>query len=557
MRALGKGRDMGKFKRGLTALFAAVCAVALSLGAATNAYAANYSKDVTFEGLGAGDRIDAYKLISYTDDYSGYKVDDKFKEFLESSNNPEYAQLPSNPSEDDLTEWFSGLDASRVNQILISYANNWGNNAPNATDTAGSNGGSANLSFDVGYYMVLGKTTANSTGARLYNPVSVFVRVNGETSTVKVGDRESAGDISVQIKSQDAPTLEKYLVRANNSLHKTRTVSPGETVQFAIKVQFGALAGGVNPSPVIHDALTNLTLDPDSFEVHEVGANDTIGDATIADATTYTDKGDGKFELALDWTKISGRSGVEGEASSKAVYVTYTATVADGIVASKDSQGRYAGANEAYLTYRTSAQQDGVSKTNTSSTSVYTFALDLEKLDMDRNDLSGAKFELYDGDSSQPVRFKRVDDYYVVDPSGSVTELEASDGDGHNELKIRGIDCSRNYELKETVAPKGYYVPASRWVLSFESLKQQGNVEEHTGNLGGATVAAEDASDTSVAGLVNITYEDATAKLNVKNSNLPSLPTTGGMGTVLFTVAGVALMAIAAAVYFFARRRNN
>jgi LPXTG-motif cell wall-anchored protein len=43
---------------------------------------------------------------------------------------------------------------------------------------------------------------------------------------------------------------------------------------------------------------------------------------------------------------------------------------------------------------------------------------------------------------------------------------------------------------------------------------------------------------------------------DINNYHAGTLPSTGGMGTVLFTVAGIALMAIAAGLFMASRRRN-
>ena len=44
--------------------------------------------------------------------------------------------------------------------------------------------------------------------------------------------------------------------------------------------------------------------------------------------------------------------------------------------------------------------------------------------------------------------------------------------------------------------------------------------------------------------------------VTLNNSSTPVLPSTGGMGTTLFTVGGVALLALAAAMLILRRRKN-
>lgn len=57
----------------------------------------------------------------------------------------------------------------------------------------------------------------------------------------------------------------------------------------------------------------------------------------------------------------------------------------------------------------------------------------------------------------------------------------------------------------------------------------------------------------SVLDTANVNQLDVT----LKNSTTPILPTTGGMGTALFTIGGVALMAAAAAIVILRRKRGE
>ena len=81
---------------------------------------------------------------------------------------------------------------------------------------------------------------------------------------------------------------------------------------------------------------------------------------------------------------------------------------------------------------------------------------------------------------------------------------------------------------------------------------------EHSGNLSGdsTVTAVNDADSALVSGNVDNDHANQ-FDIVIKNSSTPSLPTTGGMGTVLFTVAGLALMLVAAGVYFARRRKRN
>ncbi len=100
-------------------------------------------------------------------------------------------------------------------------------------------------------------------------------------------------------------------------------------------------------------------------------------------------------------------------------------------------------------------------------------------------------------------------------------------------MEITGLDFG-DYNLHEIVAPKGYAIPADGQKFpftvnakSYSDLKIMKPGEPNTED----TNATIDSSDT-----------DTTKALRLVNKKV-SIPQTGGMGTVLFTIVGISLMA--------------
>ena len=50
-------------------------------------------------------------------------------------------------------------------------------------------------------------------------------------------------------------------------------------------------------------------------------------------------------------------------------------------------------------------------------------------------------------------------------------------------------------------------------------------------------------------------WSDVSDTHEIKNTKLSALPSTGGIGTTIFTVGGCAIMIIAAGLYFASRRK--
>lgn len=95
----------------------------------------------------------------------------------------------------------------------------------------------------------------------------------------------------------------------------------------------------------------------------------------------------------------------------------------------------------------------------------------------------------------------------------------------NGEITVKGLDKGE-YHFTETKAPNGYSI-----------------------NEAGANINLTFEGDVATA---NFTQSG-----NLKDSRLSSLPSTGGMGTYLFTIIGVVVMAGAAGAFFISRRKGS
>lgn len=178
---------------------------------------------------------------------------------------------------------------------------------------------------------------------------------------------------------------------------------------------------------------------------------------------------------------------------------------------------------------------------------VYSFKIDNTKYDNAEgagNELAGAGFTLYkydstkDGNKGDAVQFvwdtsKNAYRPAVSSTETTVTEITSrSENDQKGKFNIIGLDAGK-YVLSETKTPAGYNTVADTTIEITAS---------HKLNDGTPTV--------NLAGSKNLTNN----LVDMPGSNLPS---TGGMGTVLLYVAGVAVFVLAGATLVMALRRRN
>lgn len=142
----------------------------------------------------------------------------------------------------------------------------------------------------------------------------------------------------------------------------------------------------------------------------------------------------------------------------------------------------------------------------------------------ENNVLANAEFEVYKDNAAAPLKFKKQENgnYRYAPNAKDATTTVITNGEG--KIVVEGLDVG-SYHFKETKAPTGY------------SINTDGKTIELT-QKGVATGIIRN----------NDTLNDT--KLN-------SLPSTGGMGTYLFTIIGVVVMAGAAGAFFISRRKGS
>ena len=205
--------------------------------------------------------------------------------------------------------------------------------------------------------------------------------------------------------------------------------------------------------------------------------------------------------------------------------------------------------NEVYLEFSNNKYGEGTGKTENHKVTVFTFKLEVTKYgktDSGKEALNGAGFTLYKATKANPTD----SDYTKVD-----REVKNLDG---NVFDFTGLD-SGYYKIVETTTPKGYNTidPITFTVTAtYNSNDEPGTLTNLT--VTNVKVGGVESSD-QIFTASTATGDAGTAQIKTDVVDIPGskLPSTGGMGTVLLYVAGIAVFVLAGATLVMALRRRN
>lgn len=308
-------------------------------------------------------------------------------------------------------------------------------------------------------------------------------------------------------------------VSVGKTANKT-SVTKKEKVTYTITVDIPTYAtGATDRSFSVSDLLPDgLTIDTDSINVilKYLGFESTLPEGTYTLDKTATDDYTFKFSVNstqyLDWAGLGGHQ----------LIITYTATLNDDdattAVNTKET-------NTVTFDYSNYPYVENSHKQKTDTVDVTTFAIKIDKYvdGESTTKLAGAKFDLYrtvyPGEAGGVliphtlVQGIKLEGDKVTDANGVATfEKYEANGDRYD------------YYLVETQAPSGYNLLDNAKKLNF------------TGN--------------------DVAETHGVYTVEVPNSSGIKLPITGGTGTVIFTVIGIALMVGAVVLLVVSRKKS-
>lgn len=428
------------------------------------------------------------------------------------------------------------------------------------------------VDLPIGYYLILETTT--TPGYKTTKPIIVGIPKRD------TDDAKYLYDVTINLKDQPIE-ITKSIEESKQAAQDSIASQVGTEKNFKIeqdvpvyddtynKIQFSitdTMAKGI--SPVIKDTgAEGETAAKYGIVVSGVNKN---GDKTPLKPEQFVFSADTNDDGQTVWKFDFSDRTANGEGMDYYNYVKGYEKIEityPGVINKDANFGPSGVMNEVIPTF--GPNPDSTTSGEKDKAKMYAGGLALTKKDDKGNLLTGAEFAVYTPDDKG--EFTQDDKYlapmvtYKVDSDGNITttvkdELSAKatvdengvvrfDGLGATTKNDNGTYTS-TYYIKETKAPSGYVLPKT-------PIKVEVTVELPD-KISSGNEEATFTYEVSGGGVdeTQVTTEDGIVSFNVVNTKGFTLPTTGGMGTYLFTIGGVAIMLIAAGIFVASRKKN-
>lgn len=519
-----------------------VQAAALSSGENTN------STNVTITGLPADKTVTfaTYQVIKTKFDTAAneltYQLTDWAKAVL----------ATGGKTEDDVIKDISKLNTTGtstteqdniVNQLAAASKT-----AYSALWTVSSDKTTATANLPIGSYLVM----ASCTDMTFLN---MLVSVNAKADSTDPNGWILEGEGAV-LKGNPLSVDKKITGKKGTALQTPvdeTTAAIGDTLSYTVTADVPHYpANAIHTKFKVKDTPTNLEIKQNTVKVYGVKANGTETDLT----GQFTPTLDGNGVLTVDMSeKYLTLFCANGTYPYATVKITYDAVLMESASIATGNT------NKPALIYGTDPYTDSDASDEEipgdGKQKVYTYGLNLTKKNSDNDVLSNAVFSVKRGDT----KLKFIEDATVKgtytlakdqSAAGATDQLTTNDKGIFN---IKGLDANVEYVIEETKAPSGYF--RNHGSVAF-TITPEKNAE---GKLTGAikSVAAKDEKGTALdnAGAWTCGIDQtntAYVAVTLKDTKIPFLPATGGMGTVIFTIVGDALMILAIVLFIRSRK---
>ena len=559
---------MNKVLKGLVAVAAtAAMAVAGFAGASTAMAVDGNTVNVTVPGAESnlnGHAYTAYQILSGTQATSGGALGDA--EWGTGINDTAF--LAALKADTTIGGYFTKVTDAKGFAEALSNTGNFPADGANTrlvakiamknTKGAGTALTAPTTQLATGYYLIVDSTANSQT---VYNPAVLAI-----TSDITITDKTDVPTLEKKVQENKKSVTGEY----GNGFNDVADYNIGDEVPFHLigsvpdmsqyetytykftdTFDKGFDAVGTSNVKVYLSNDKKLDLEGESMDTDITSYfSGTYGSIQYTAATEAQGETAGTKATLTVSTKDLKKAATYSKAQPQYVIVSYTAKLN-----ANAKIGLPGNVNEAYLTYSNNPDQSGQGEnqpthdTPEDKVIVFTYGLDVTKVDSknDKTKLKDAEFKLKNSDGKwATITDGKVTGWTTTENDGSVLK---SDAEGN--FKVTGLDDG-TYTLVETKAPAGYNLPADGFSVTLKATTANDQTWDGTANTALIDLAVK-VDQTNGTGDV----DTGLGAITIKNTQGSSLPSTGGMGTVLLYVAGIAVFVLAGATLVMALRRRN
>ncbi|XZH06877.1 isopeptide-forming domain-containing fimbrial protein [Clostridium perfringens] len=422
------------------------------------------------------------------------------------------------------------------------------------------NGTTYTADLSAGYWLVL--VTPKEGNQTVYNPMllGIYYSVSGSNNSMQQGTVDANSNWTLNGEKAYAksskPTIKKEIENPRSNNAKGSDQAVGQSFNFKITSTIPSYSKEyTNVKYIVTDKLSEgLDYNDDSINVTVNGQVVQKGNDTF----TFTEKDSQNIELNFNSDYILKHPGEE-------VVIKYSAKLNDKATYNFDPN-----TNDVTLEYSNSPDINKEGTKINDRTYQYTFGIDAN-LFGNRQDKKKTTSEVIKTDENGKVtNIKREEqeelgnkvegplpgaEFKLTPKNGTPGEVLAATSDENGRLKFTGL-ATGEYELVETKAPEGYALNNEvQNVKIAAEYNENGTLKSYSITINDQNTSTYTATYDGKGNIEKV--EDVTNTSIIKNTKLSQLPSTGGMGTYIFTFVGVTLMAGAIGSHFLFGKKKS